>query len=292
MPAPARLRALTFALAAGLLAACTSGVGGRPPGPAPATPSAPTGIAATSTPETSTRATPHLTRIRISRPASARPAPRTTSSHPTTPPRPTPTRTRPEQLPLGYPTVAARQVITVVAGSRSDTEGTLRAWRRVEGGWRPVGPSVHAWLGSAGMSDSPSESSSAAPMGSYPLTQAFGHDSDPGTTLPYRQTAPADWWISQPGDLYNTLQHCASDCPFTQGVPNEHLYYETPYYDYAVVIDYNRNPVRQGAGSAFFLHVSVGAPTQGCVAIDRDQLVRIMRWLRPNANPRILIGTV
>ena len=113
-----------------------------------------------------------------------------------------------------------------------------------------------AWLGADGMTPHPSEQLSAAPMGSFTLTQAFGHDPIPGTALPYVQTDPADWWISQPGPLYNTMQHCSSGCAFTQGDPNEHLYYETPYYNYAVVIDYNREPVRQGAGSAFFLHVT------------------------------------
>ena len=38
-------------------------------------------------------------------------------------------------------------------------------------------------------------------------------------------------------------------------------------YSHAVVIDYNRFPVRAGAGSAFFLHVTNGQPTAGCVAV-------------------------
>jgi len=149
---------------------------------------------------------------------------------------------------------------------------------------------VPAWFGTTGLTTTPSEAKSATPIGSFTLTQAFGHDADPGTALPYRQTTPADWWISEPGKLYNTEQHCSSNCPFTQGSPNEHLFYETPYYDYAVVMDYNRFPVHQGAGSAFFLHVSVGAPTAGCVSIDKADLVRILRWLKPSAHPRILIG--
>lgn len=131
-------------------------------------------------------------------------------------------------------------------------------------------------------------------MGSFTLTQAFGRRSDPGTSLPYFRTTPADWWISQAGPLYNTHQRCSSGCSFTRGSPNEHLYYATPYYNYAVVIDYNtRNApggVDQGAGSAFFLHVTDGNPTAGCVAIDRDALVSLMRWLNPGAHPRILIG--
>ena len=186
-------------------------------------------------------------------------------------------------------------MITVVAAAEADTQGTVQAWRRVPGGWRRVGPSVPAYLGSDGMTPYPSESRSAVPMGSFTLTHAFGRFADPGTALPYRQTTPADWWVSESGPDYNTEQHCAYGCPFTQGAPNEHLYYEVPYYDYAVVIDYNtRNSptgVRQGAGSAFFLHVAVGAPTQGCVAIPADQLVRLLRWLTPADHPRIVIGT-
>ena len=48
--------------------------------------------------------------------------------------------------------------------------------------------------------------------------------------------------------------------------------------------------MRQGAGSAFFLHVTVGAPTAGCVSIASDQLTRLLRWLTPSRHPRILIG--
>lgn len=183
----------------------------------------------------------------------------------------------------------------MTAASTASTQGTLQAWRKIAGGWRRAGGAVHAWLGSAGLTRHPSESLSATPIGSFTLTRAFGHDADPGTALPYTETTPADWWISQPGRLYNTMQQCSADCPFNLGSPNEHLFYETPYYNYAAVIDYNtRNApggVRQGAGSAFFLHVTVGAPTQGCISIDQDQLVRILRWLSPARHPRILIGT-
>lgn len=183
----------------------------------------------------------------------------------------------------------------MTASSTNSTTATLQAWGRVTHGWRTAGPAVRAYLGTDGLSRHPSESRSATPIGSFTLTQAFGHDSDPGTALRYTRTTPADWWVSEPGPLYNTRQRCASHCSFTHGDPNEHLYFETPYYDHAVVIDYNTGNapggVHQGAGSAFFLHVTVGKPTQGCVSIASAQLVRLMRWLDPRANPRILLGT-
>lgn len=56
------------------------------------------------------------------------------------------------------------------------------------------------------------------------------------------------------------------------------------------MIDYNRNPVVPGAGSAFFLHVSAGRPTAGCVAIPGADLDAVMRWLDPAARPVITIG--
>jgi L,D-peptidoglycan transpeptidase YkuD (ErfK/YbiS/YcfS/YnhG family) len=199
------------------------------------------------------------------------------------------------RLPLGYSTATATRVITVVASSHYKTTATLQAWTKASGGgWLKVGAAVTAHIGSDGMTTAPSESKSATPEGSFTLTQAFGRYSNPATALPYFKTTPADWWISQSGSLYNTHQHCSSGCAFRLGSPNEHLYYETPYYDYAVVIDYNtRNApggVRQGAGSAFFLHVSVGTSTAGCVAIPQSNLVSIMRWLTPSAHPPILIG--
>ena len=155
-----------------------------------------------------------------------------------------------------------------MAGQESDTQATLQTWRRVSGGWRQVGPAVPAWLGTTGMTTRPSESKSATPMGSFTLTQAFGHDADPGTALPYTQTTPADWWISQPGPLYNTFQHCSGSCAFTQGDPNEHLYYETPYYNYAVVIDYNRDPGGAGRGQRV-LPARHRRATDGRVRLDR-----------------------
>ncbi|HEY8301695.1 MAG TPA: L,D-transpeptidase family protein [Jatrophihabitans sp.] len=202
------------------------------------------------------------------------------------------------RLPVSGSTGSATRVVTVRAFRASSTTAMLRTYRKASGGgWIQVGRGVTAHIGADGMSRYPSESRSATPIGSFTLTQAFGAYGNPGTNLPYFKTNAADWWISQSGRLYNTHQRCSRSCPFNQGSPNEHLRYETPYYNYAVVIDYNtRNSptgVRQGAGSAFFLHVhpaGTGA-TAGCVSIPQGRLVSIMKWLRPSAHPRILIGT-
>ena len=202
---------------------------------------------------------------------------------------------RGHSLPLRFRTHTATRVITVAAGSSGSTTARLQAWTKAAGGgWFRHGRAVTAHVGADGLSAHASESRSATPIGSFTLTRAFGRNADPGTNLKYFRTRRSDWWISQSGPLYNTHQRCSSQCAFTLGSPNEHLYYETPFYNYAVVIDYNtRNSptgVVQGRGSAFFLHVTDGQPTAGCVAIRQAKLVRLLRWLRPASHPRILIG--
>ena len=214
---------------------------------------------------------------------------------PTHKPAPGPVLPRGHALPLGFGTGSATRVITVVANSHGSTTATLQAWTKAPGGgWFRYGSAVTAHVGADGLSSAPSEYRSATPIGSFTLTQAFGAYSNPGTALPYVHTNSHYWWISDVhSSQYNTMQYCHPGCSFAHD-PNEHLYYERPYYNYAVVIDYNtRNApggVHVGAGSAFFLHVTDGSATAGCVAIPQSTLVPLMRWLTPAAHPRILIG--
>jgi L,D-peptidoglycan transpeptidase YkuD (ErfK/YbiS/YcfS/YnhG family) len=211
------------------------------------------------------------------------------AARPKQPPAPAVQRGVP--LPLGYSTGNASRVITVVAGSTGSTTATLQAWQAAPGGgWLRHGSSILAHIGSDGMTTHPSESLSATPIGSFTLTQAFGSAGNPGTSLPYFQTNSDDWWVSDVNSpAYNTHQHCSA-CSFNTGA-GENLYQAGYVYTYAVVIDYNRFPVTAGAGSAFFLHVTDGNPTAGCVSIPENDLVPIMQWLSPSAHPRILIGT-
>ncbi len=185
----------------------------------------------------------------------------------------------------------SQQLITVTAPSSSATSGTLKAWQRnSDGTWKVVYGPYPARLGTAGVGPA-SEYASRTPAGTFTLTQAFGRMPNPGTKLPFHRTTANDWWVSDVGSpAYNTLQNCAPrSCPFKTSV-SERLYYITPQYDYAVVMDVNRHPAVPGGGSAFFLHVTDGAPTAGCIAIARSALVQIMRWLDPARHPRIAVG--
>jgi L,D-peptidoglycan transpeptidase YkuD (ErfK/YbiS/YcfS/YnhG family) len=192
-------------------------------------------------------------------------------------------------LPLGA-TPPGNQLITVVAPSPGSTTATLTAWQRGPQGWTAVLGPVPARVGSAGVGAA-SEGSTRTPAGTFALTTAFGRAGNPGTALPYRLVDRTDWWVSDVNSpLYNSAARCApGSCPFNERA-GENLQAAGSVYDHAVVIDYNRGPVVRGAGSAFFLHIGNGAPTAGCVAVDRGALQQLMRWLQPAAAPVIAIG--
>ena len=190
-------------------------------------------------------------------------------------------------LPLGV-RPPGTQAITVTAAPGATT-GTLTAWELRGGTWAPV-LTTPARVGAAGIGVA-SEGVARTPAGTWRMTEAFGRIGDPGTALPYRGVDGDDWWV---GDVrsprYNEYAQCAPrTCPFDERA-SENLYAIGAVYDLAVVLDYNR-PGVPGAGSAFFLHIANSSATGGCVAVDRASLTALLRWLRPDANPVISIGT-
>ena len=222
----------------------------------------------------------------------ARQAASARTSRPTTTrssPAPTPGAPVPTGLPPGVDPGSSTQVVTVLAASSRATTATLTAWELRPSGWTAVLGPVRARVGAAGVGRA-SESTTRTPAGTFTLTEAFGRGGNPGTALPYRVVDGDDWWVSDvTSPRYNRYAQCApGTCDFDEG-SGENLFAAGPVYAQAVVIDYNRGGTPD-AGSAYFLHVSNGAPTAGCVAIDAGSLVTLMRWLAPGARPLISIG--
>lgn len=181
----------------------------------------------------------------------------------------------------------SQRVVTVEATSAQSTTARLDLWQTSSTGgyWHAAGPYT-AYVGELGIGHA-SEGSARTPAGVFTLTQAFGNQPNNGTTLPYFQAGPSDWWDGESGTpAYNTHVRQAA----SPGGASENLYSIGAVYAHAVVIDYNRFPVVTGAGSAFFLHVTNGRPTAGCVALSAAALNTVMRWLTPASHPVISIG--
>jgi len=174
----------------------------------------------------------------------------------------------------------AAQVLSVVSTGGSTAK--MDIWQRGATGWQPVGTGIPAHVGANGMTPQAHDNNPATPMGVYSLDFAFGTQPSPGGGLKYYQTTPDYWWSSE-GSTYNTMQVCKkADCPFDTSPASgtENLY--IPQYAHAIVMGVNKERI-PGNGGAFFVHTTDGGPTAGCVSLDDDTLVKIIRWLQPGA---------
>jgi len=145
------------------------------------------------------------------------------------------------------------------------------------------GSSAAAAVGRAGVKADKHEGDGATPAGTYPLVSILYRPdrvAPPRSQLPARALAPNDGWVDEPTDAnYNrpvSLPYPASA---------EQMWRDDELYDALAVIGYNMDPVVPGAGSAIFLHIATPdfAPTAGCIAVQKQVLLRLLPLLGPGS---------
>ncbi len=188
----------------------------------------------------------------------------------------------------------AAQLITVEAPGYASTRGSLRLWRKAGGCWVAAGGPWSARVGRNGLSDHHREGDGTTPTGAFRLGPVvYGVAPDPGVRYPYHRLVCGDWWDENARTAgYNTFQHvpCGSTPGFAR--PGDYgLWLSKRAYRHFIPIRYNVDPAVPGRGSAIFLHDDWGHATHGCVTIAAPQLETVLRWLRPAAQPLIVIGT-
>ncbi len=141
------------------------------------------------------------------------------------------------------------------------------------------GGSARAAVGRTGIAANKREGDGATPAGTFPLASGFYRPDrmgPPRSGLFVRALSPQDAWVDDPADAnYNRL----ASLPYPAHA--EPMWLDDAVYDLLVVIGYNMDPVVPGAGSVIFLHIARPdfSPTAGCIAVERDVLVRMMPLL-------------
>jgi L,D-peptidoglycan transpeptidase YkuD (ErfK/YbiS/YcfS/YnhG family) len=125
------------------------------------------------------------------------------------------------------------------------------------------------------------EGDGASPLGVWPVRAALlrpDRVAAPATRLPWRWLRPDDGWSDGAGDpAYNRpvrLPHAFSA---------ERLWRDDHAYDVIIVLGHNDSPPVSPLGSAIFWHLTQPdrRPTEGCVAIERDAMLRWLERLAP-----------
>lgn len=108
----------------------------------------------------------------------------------------------------------------------------------------------------------------------------------PRAGVPVLAIGPLDGWCDDPrSPRYNR----PVSLPFEAS--HERMWRDDPLYDVVFDLGWNRGPIRRGRGSAIFLHAARPGftPTEGCIAVRRDRLLRLARRIGP-ATRIVVVG--
>lgn len=168
----------------------------------------------------------------------------------------------------------------------------IYALEKNDGKWVYVKKSMDGIIGKNGFAapGEKREGDGKSPSGIFALKTAFGYGEAMQTKMPYRQALEDDLWIDDVNaDDYNRWVKKDQ----TKALSYEKMRRDDNLYKYGFVIEYNTAPVVKGYGSAIFFHIRRGGniPTEGCVAVSEDNIIKILNWLDPQAKPLIIMGT-
>jgi L,D-peptidoglycan transpeptidase YkuD (ErfK/YbiS/YcfS/YnhG family) len=149
---------------------------------------------------------------------------------------------------------------------------------------------LRAAIGKGGFinADLKREGDGKSPVGEWPFRFAYFRPDrvdPPQTTLPIIPITRELGWCDDPKDPnYNR--------PVIHPYPAsaENLWRDDELYDVVVVLGHNDDPVVSGAGSAIFLHCAQPdfAPTEGCIALQRQDLLELLANSAPGDSLAIL----
>ena len=143
--------------------------------------------------------------------------------------------------------------------------------------------SAAASIGRGGIKADKREGDGGTPAGTYPFVRVLYREdriTPPASYLPVSPLAPNHGWVDDPTDInYNRLV----SLPYP--ARTEKMWRQDGLYDALVVIGYNVEPVIPGLGSAIFLHIARPdfSNTQGCIAVTKGVLLRLLPLLGPGS---------
>lgn len=206
---------------------------------------------------------------------------------------------------LGLP-AATTQVVLSTTADWDATAATVRCYERTSAGWQRIGEPIAAAVGRSGLGWGAGlhrdgsgpikrEGDGRAPAGVFRLGPAFGYASapPPGCGMAYRQATARDYFVDAVDSPDYNLW-----CRIPAGEPNEpgarwssfeRMRLRSDAYRYGLVVGHN--PARiAGRGSAIFVHLwgAPGEASSGCLVMAEADLLRVLGWLRGDAEPLLV----
>ncbi|MFQ3577423.1 MAG: L,D-transpeptidase family protein [Verrucomicrobiia bacterium] len=193
-------------------------------------------------------------------------------------------------------------MIVSTAPDWNSMRGSMRLFERRGTAWVPVSGFIPVLFGKNGLAwgrgiasgNQPPlfkcEGDGRAPAGKFRLGKIYTPDPalPRGANYPFHRLGPADAWVDDVDNPYYN-QHVFIPDPAKRPpwFESQRMRVGDFAYRWLVDIRHNRDDIVPGAGSAIFFHIRRGEarPSHGCTTMAEEDLVRMIRWLRADANP-------
>ena len=193
-------------------------------------------------------------------------------------------------------------LVLAAAADQPTSEVWLLERAEIDGRWEKVHGPIPAAIGKNGLArdeQSPEaegvkrEGDGRSPSGVFRVPTAFGYAAQgpPGLRLPWLTCTETLCGVDDTKSAYYNQIVEANGLPDRDWTSAEVMRREDGAYEFGAVIDYNpeRTP---GRGSMIFLHIwkGPGQGTAGCTAMAREDVIGVLTWLDPGAEPRLVLG--
>lgn len=187
---------------------------------------------------------------------------------------------------------SVNQLLVVYSNKPESNLATLVAMEKKDKQWHLISSPMTVGIGRKGFAapGNKREGDNQSPSGFFRLGRLFCYEKVVDTRMPFIQTTAEDKWIDDTDSPdYNRYIRGA-----TNAKSYEKLLLNGNDYRYCMAIEYNTHPVVKGNGSAIFIHLSEGASinsSSGCVVLLQKDMEQLLRWMKPELKPSILMGT-
>ncbi len=184
----------------------------------------------------------------------------------------------------------ADKLIVVTTPDWNSVRGTLKRYEKSHGKWKQLGKPVSIVVGKSGIGWTPAlpedksapikkEGDGRSPAGIFPLTQTFGFAPWLGSSPNYLPLTPAIECVDDVNSSHYA-QIVNNEKVQKDWNSSEHMR-SIELYRWGVVVPYNMQNTKAGAGSCIFLHIAPasGNGTAGCTAMPEADIEEIVHWI-------------
>ena len=188
----------------------------------------------------------------------------------------------------------SKQLLVVYNHKASSIVSEMRAYELGDDGWVAVDElAAPCNVGRKGFAayGKKAEGDKKSPTGIFTITHYFSKYPKFNARLEKIKVTRKTVWVDDSTDpMYN--RYCEQDDAHPK--KGENLIRKDAQYDYVMVINYNTEECTPYKGSAIFFHVwsRPGGGTAGCVAVEKQHILKIFDWIDADKHPKIVMGSL